>query len=191
MLSLTVLVHAALQATDYSGTVTIINNSPEPFELDGVIINLLDTMDDGDATDESLAECPVGPAAAMEPVTGNNPHTVPANSRLTCNFNLRSIHSGALVGTVTGTDGGDGIVSKQVPVQSLMADSSCTKLVSGMAASELAKGGMLFTDSEGVTEEEVCSASSKTVAIAIPADAQTSRGCVVPVSSPRHVPWLC
>jgi hypothetical protein len=180
-----------MQATDYTGTVTVINNSPEPFELDGVYINLLDTMGDGDATDEGLAECPVGPAGTLEPVTGNNPYPVPANGRLTCKFNLRSIHSGALVGTATGTDGGDGVVSKQVPVQTLMADSSCTKLVSGMAASELAKGGVLLADKEGVTEEEVCSASSKTVAIAIPADAQTNRGCVVPVSSSRHVLWVC
>lgn len=174
--------HAALQATDYTGTVTVINNSPQPAELDGVIINLLDTMGDGDATDEGLAECPVGPAGALEPVTGSNPHTVPANSRLACKFNLRSIHSGALIGTVTGTDGTDAVVSKQAAVQSLMADSACTKLVSGMAASELAKGGVLFAEKEGVTEEDVCSASSKTVAIAIPADAQTSRGCIVPVS---------
>lgn len=171
-----------LQATDYSGTVTVVNNSPQPAELDGVYITLVDTMADGDATDEGMAECPVGPSGTMAPVTVTNPYTVPANGRLTCKFNLRSIHSGALVGTATGSDGGNVIVSKQYPVQKLMSDTACGKLVYGLAASELGATGVLKTD-KGVQEDEVCSAGSKTVQVAVPADVQTFKGCTIPVSA--------
>lgn len=175
------------QAADYSGTVTVINNAKEPAELDGVYINLLDTLEDGESTDEAAADCPVGADGALGQITGANPYTVPANGRLACTFSLRSVNSGALVGTATGTDGADGIVSKQAPVQKLMADGSCGRLLSGLAASELGQGGVLLA-AKGVTEEEVCSAGSLTVKIAIPVGVTppATKGCVFPVSDGGH-----
>jgi hypothetical protein len=173
-----------LQATDFSGTVTVINNAKDPAELDGVYVNLLNTLADGESTDEVVADCPVGAAGALGQISGANPYTVPANGRLSCKFSLRSVNSGALVGTATGTEGGDGTVSKQVAVQRLMADGNCGKLLSGLAASELGQGGVLLA-AKGVTEEEVCSAGSSTVKVVIPADAAlpAGQGCVAPVSA--------
>lgn len=171
------------QSTDYTGTVTIINNAATPAELDGVYVNLIDTMGSGDATDEALPDCPVDTSDTLRPITASNPFTIPANGRLSCKFTLKSVHSGALVGTATPADGGDGIVSKQWAVTSLMADSSCSRLVSGMAASELGGAdGVLFGEN-GTTEEDVCSASSKVVKVNIPADADTSKACSFPVST--------
>lgn len=181
------------QATDYSGAVTVINNANEPAELDGVYVTLLNTLADGEATDEAAADCPVGVGGALGQVTGANPYTVPANGRLACKFSLRSVNSGALVGTATATGDADSIVSKQAPVPKLLADGSCGKLLSGLAASELGQlqGGVLLA-AKGVTEEEVCSAGSSTVKIAIPADATppTNKGCVVPVSDGGHMSML-
>lgn len=179
------------QVTDYSGAVTVINNAKEPAELDGVYVTLLNALTDGESTDEVAADCPVGAGGALGQVTGANPYTVLANGRLACKFSLRSINSGSLVGTATGTGDADSIVSKQAPVQKLLADGSCGKLLSGLAASELGQGGVLLA-AQGVTEEEVCSAGSSTVKIAIPADATppTTKGCAVPVSEGGHMSML-
>jgi hypothetical protein len=175
-----------LQATDYTGTVTVINNSPNPAELDGVIINLMDTMGTGDATDEAVADCPGVNSTTPGAVTGENTVTIAANGRLSCSFTLKSSVSGSLVATVTSVSGGDGVVSKGYPVTSLMGDSNCGRVVTGMAASQLGRYGVLLA-ANGTSEEEVCSASSKVVKIEIPADAQTGKGCVFPVSAvSRH-----
>lgn len=170
-----------LQTTDYSGTVTVINNSPNSAELDSVVINLMDTMGTGDATDEAVAECPGTNNSTAGAVTGEHTVTVPANGRLSCSFTLRSAVSGSLVATVTTVSSGDGVVSKGVPVTSLMADGNCGRLVSGMAASQLGRSGVLLA-ANGTSEEEVCSAGSKVVKIEIPADAQVGKSCAYPVS---------
>jgi hypothetical protein len=170
-----------LQVTDYTGTTTVINNSPSSAELDGVIINLMDTMGTGDATDEAVADCPGVNSTMLAAVTGENTVTIPANGRLNCSFTLKSSTSGSLVATVTSAAGGDGVVSKGYPVTNLMGDSNCGRVVTGMAASQLGRSGVLLA-ANGTSEEEVCSASSKVVKIEIPADAKPGTSCVVPVS---------
>lgn len=170
------------QVTDYTGTVTVINNSPSSVELDGVIINLMDTMGNGDATDEAIADCPGVNSTTLAAVTGENTVTIQANGRLSCSFTLKSSVSGSLVATVTSAAGGDGVVSKGYPVTKLMGDSNCGKVVAGMAASQLGQSGVLLA-ANGTSEEEVCSASSKVVKFEIPADAKPGQSCVFPVSA--------
>lgn len=146
-------------------------------------MNLIDTLGSDDATDEALPDCAVGASGSLQPITGASPFTVAAFGRLSCKVTLRSVHSGALVGTATLSEGGDGIVSKQVPVTRLMADGGCSKLVYGAAASELVPEGVLYAAGSGSwTEEDVCTAGSKVVRVNIPADAKTDKGCSYPVS---------
>lgn len=166
-----------LQLTDYSGTITVINNAAGAAELDGVVVNLMDIR--GDAVAEGLAECLDSKTGSLQAVTTSRTRTLAANSRLACNFTLRSTASGSLVGTATTTDGNDAVVSKGVTVTSLMQDGNCAKLISGTAASELGEQGMLSAN--GTTEEDVCSSGNKIVRILVPADSKTDRGCSFPV----------
>lgn len=170
------------QVTDYSGSVTVINNAAGSVEIDGVLVNLVDTMGDGDTLAEVFADCPLGDSGAVGPVSGSSTVTIPAYGRLSCRFTLRAGASGALVGTATVVDGVEALVSKQWPVTSLMADSTCGQLLSGIGGSELGKEGVLFAEG-GVSEEEVCAGSSKRISLKIPADASTDRGCKFPVSA--------
>lgn len=165
---------------DYSGVITVINNARASVELDGVIINLIDTMGSGDATDAASANCLI--SGSIQAVSGTQPLVVPADGRVSCNFTLRSASSGSLVGTATVVDGGDGVVSKGVPVTTLLQDSSCDTLVYGLAASELGPQGVLAIEG-GAAEQEVCQEGSKVFKIRIPADSKTERGCLFPVST--------
>jgi len=82
--SLTLCLSVSPQVTDYSGSVTVINNAAGSVEVDGVLVNLVDTLGDGDTLAEAFADCPLGDSGAVGPVSGSSTLTIPAYGRLSC-----------------------------------------------------------------------------------------------------------
>lgn len=166
------------QAVDYTGSLVISNVGSGTLELDGVYVNLIDAS--GDATEAATADCPVDNSGGLQTVTGSSTLSIPANGRVTCNFTMTAAGTGSLVATAMTVNGGDVAISKEWPVTSLLADSTCSTLLSGLAVSELGPQGKLMMGNS-TTEDEVCSAGSKVLSIPLPSDAPTGKGCVFPV----------
>jgi len=163
---------------DYTGSLVISNAGSGTLELDGVYVNLMDAS--GDATDAATANCPVDDTGNLQTVTASSTLSIPANRRVTCNFTLTGSGRGSLVATAMTVDGGDVAVSKEWPVTSLLAASTCSTLLYGLAVSELGPRGKLMMGNS-TTEEEVCSAGNKVLSIPLPSEPPTDKGCVFPV----------